>query len=88
MPQLVTTEFAKPGERFEPGVFDSQMGKQIPFKVGAEQHGTCELLGYDVSEDGSFATMTFQVPDDLFQGLGGLCVHMEGDEDHEVRDHE
>jgi hypothetical protein len=77
MPQLVTTEFAESGTRFTPDFFDSQVGKEVPFKIGDEQHGTCELLGVTVSEDGSFATMTFQVPDDVFDFAGGICVHTE-----------
>lgn len=79
MTQLVTTEFAEEGARFAPDVFDSQVGKIIPFKVGGEQRGTCELLGVSVSEDGTFATMTFAVPDDVFgTGLSDLvCVHMD-----------
>lgn len=67
MTQLITTEFAEPGARFAPDAFDSQIGKEVPFKIGDQEAGVCSLLGYSVAEDGSFATLTFEIPD---VGLG------------------
>lgn len=61
--QIVMTDFAEQGSQFAPDAFDSQIGKDMPFKINGEIHGTCTLLGVSVSEDGSFATMTFEVPD-------------------------
>lgn len=67
MTQLITTEFAEEGSRFAPDVFDSQIDKEVPFKIGGQEAGVCSLLGYSVSEDGSFAILTFEIPD---VGLG------------------
>lgn len=61
--QIVSTEFAEQGSRFAPDVFDSQVSKEVPFKINGEVHGTCTLLGVSVAEDGSFASMIFDVPD-------------------------
>lgn len=66
MTQIVTTEFAEPGTRFAPDCFDSQIGKDIPFRMGGDVL-TCSLLGASVSENGDFATLTLAVPSDLFE---------------------
>lgn len=74
MTHVVTNEYAEPGARFAPGAFDSQVGNEVPFKVNGETIGTCTLLGVSVSEDGSFATMTFEVPDVFSTDVRGLAV--------------
>jgi hypothetical protein len=80
MSQVVTNEYAGPGERFAPDVFDSQVGNEVPFKINGETIGTCSLLGVSVAEDGSFVTMTFEIPDVFSTDVAGLCVHRAGDE--------
>lgn len=74
MTQIVTTEFAEPGARFEPDVFDSQVDKELPLRVGGDLM-TCTLLGYSVAEDGSFVTLTLSVPSELFEtDVRGLAL--------------
>jgi len=61
--QIVMTQFAVEGDRFAADAFETQIDKQMPFKINGEIHGTCTLLGAFVADDGSFATLTFEVPD-------------------------
>jgi hypothetical protein len=77
MSHVVTNEYAGPGQTFAPDVFDSQVGKEVPFKINGETIGTCALLGVSVSEDGSFATMTFEIPDVFSTDVRGLAVEDE-----------
>lgn len=61
--QIVMTDFAPEGSRFAQDALVNQIGNDMPFKINGEIHGTCTLLGVSVADDGSFMTMTFEVPD-------------------------
>lgn len=61
--QIVMTQTAEKGSRFAQDALVNQIGKEMPFKIDGELYGTCTLLGACVAEDGSFVTMTYEVPE-------------------------
>lgn len=51
------------GEVFSPGVFDSQVGKTIPFQVEGRDTTTACILKAAVSDDGRSVEITVEVQD-------------------------
>lgn len=50
---------------FPPGAFDSQIGETFPLTVEGRRIDNCKVVSAEVSEDGSSATLTFEVPDGI-----------------------
>ncbi|MFC4117329.1 hypothetical protein [Nonomuraea zeae] len=49
---------AEPGDRFAPGAFDSQIGKQIPVIIAEQVSLLGTLVAADVTDDGRSVTLT------------------------------
>lgn len=67
MTQIVANQYPDEGARFAPNAFDQSVGVEVPFKIDDRVIGTSVLLGYTVAEDGSYATMTFEIPDGVIK---------------------
>lgn len=48
-------------ERFAPDAFDSQIDKEVPFKLENRKVGTATLIAAEVIDDGCAALLTYEV---------------------------
>jgi|HubBroStandDraft_2_1064218.scaffolds.fasta_scaffold525338_2 hypothetical protein len=54
---------------FGPRAFDSQIGCMMPFTWEGREVTTGTLTAAEVAADGSYALLTFDVPDDAMAGI-------------------
>lgn len=68
MTRIQLRQPAPAGSGYAPNAFDSQIGKEVPFNIDGNRRGLCAIVAAEVTEDGSAALLTVDVPDDDFGG--------------------